>query len=185
MSKKETCMAECDKSLPWWMTITGNRACKAICRRQYPELLNEVDDTAPKKDIQIAQDLRQYQYQQQLEIAQEVQAPFVYAPVKTSAYAPVFQVYSPQAHVGVGIEQEAVSKIDMLLRQAQDLAQRQTAEQVATQRAEATISEEEKTAQSLLGSLIVAGGLGAVGYVGYTEYKKRGKKGGLKKKHDK
>lgn len=136
------------------------------------------NDTKTKKEITIEQAIDQRQYLYLYQLGVETQAPFTYAPVTEKVYSPIFQLYSPQASAGVDVSQEATSKIDLLLAQWQEFLAKQAAEQAATQEATAVISEEEKSAQTLLGVIVVAGAIGTLGYVGYKEYKK----GGLKKK---
>lgn len=166
------CEAECKEKYGFFNP--KRQICQGKCVKVAPN--DNGEDGRPKKEIKIEQDLRQYQYQYQSQIGIETQAPFTFAPLTTKAYSPVFQVHSPQAYAGVGIEQKAESKLDMAFTQAMDLLAKQRAEQTATQEATATISEEEKSAQSLLGTIIVIGALGAAGYVGYKALSKEKKK---------
>lgn len=167
------CEAECKKKFGFF------NPQRQICQGECVIINGNGNDTTPKKEILIEQTIDQSQYQYQYQLGIETQAPFTYAPVTEKVYSPIFQAYSPQAHAGVDVTQEATSKIDMLLSQWQEFLAKQAAEQTATQEATATISEEEKTAQGALGALIVLGGLGVAGYFGYKELTKkkvRGKK---------
>lgn len=173
--RKMECTKKCVVEIPGFHPIQHQR-CISECVKGGGNGVEE--DTRPKKEITIVQQIEQTQYQYQYQLGVETQAPFTYAPVTEKVYSPIFQLYSPQAVAGIETTQEATSKIDLLLAQWQDFLAKQAAEQTAGQEATATISEEEKTAQSLLGAVILAGGIGALGYWGYKEYKK----GGLKKK---
>jgi hypothetical protein len=180
MSKKSECLRQCEEAFPHSPIIgyVGKKTCDAVCHRQHPN--GNGNGTTPKKEIIIEQTTDQRQYQHQYQLGIETQAPFTYAPVTEKVYSPIFQLYSPQASAGVDVTQEATSKIDLLLAQWQEFLARQAAEQTASQEATAVISEEEKSAQSLLGIIVVMGALGTVGYIGYKELSKI--KGGKKKK---
>lgn len=180
MSKKEVCLKQCEEAFPGypWVGFIGKRTCDAVCKKQHP---NGGNDVKPKKEI--TQEIEQTQIQYQYELAQEVsvQAPFTYQPQTEKVYSPTYQLWSPGGVAGAHTEQAQRLDFNQILKTIQDIAQSQSAEQEQAATQTATISEEEKTAQSLLGALIIAGGIGAIGYFGYKELSKKKVKKGDKK----
>lgn len=176
-SKKERCIEKCVDEITGFHPIQHQR-CISEC-----VAAGNGNGGDPKKEIIIKQteimDIGVTQWQYQVGI--ETQAPFTYVPVTEKVYAPIFQVYSPQARADIGVEQEATSTIDLLLKQAMELAAQQKAEIDARQAQEATATISDEETQGALGAMIVLGLLAGGGYIAY-KYVDKKSKGGKKKK---